>query len=447
MPGNSARADSTVFETIYRKHYGLVRWVLRARGVGDAAIDDAVHDVFLAVHRRLPERDPDQPLRTWIAGLARNVGFSHRRSAARERNRIAQLADPPSEPLPDELLARRRAWVRLTQFLDGLGPEQREVFLMVDVAGMRVSDLAATMGVPANTLHSRLKVARTHFTHHFESKTDTDQLRRRAREHARPRAQSRRRTWSMLAASVPALTPPSAPLGWAIAAPKAWALVGTLAVTGTVALVVVGPRSSRASAPAPLTTATPTNTARSADTTRPPATAGMPPSQPNAAHATAPSPRPPGPTTVPAQHPAAALSGRSAPRPTAPVHPSARPSSVDRPKPTDVPAAPADLASVTAAPDVGLAHAVRTLQRARGHLRTEQPRRALALLDTMAEVGPLARDRDRLVLDAACRIGNTQRATAAARALAQAGVSIETARPCPQKNGSGKPSAAAQDPT
>ena len=35
-------------EQVYRRHYRRVRWVVRARGVPESALDDVVHDVFLS---------------------------------------------------------------------------------------------------------------------------------------------------------------------------------------------------------------------------------------------------------------------------------------------------------------------------------------------------------------------------------------------------------------
>ena len=192
MPPSPSAAPETGLETIYRRHQGLVRWVLRARGVPQAALEDHVHDVFLAILRRLPERDPEVPMRTWVAGVARNVSFTHRRTAARQQQRALRLVPPDDPPRPDEVLERREAWQALSEFLDDLGPEQREVFVMVEVTGMRVSELAETMGMPANTLHSRLKVARTRFSQRFHERGEQRAaLVQRAREQGRAEPKQR----------------------------------------------------------------------------------------------------------------------------------------------------------------------------------------------------------------------------------------------------------------
>lgn len=83
-------------EAIYKDHYRLVRWVARARGVEESALDDVVHEVFLVIHRRLPERDQEVPMQAWVAGVARNVVFSRRRADARRIKRLQAIPDPPS---------------------------------------------------------------------------------------------------------------------------------------------------------------------------------------------------------------------------------------------------------------------------------------------------------------------------------------------------------------
>ena len=49
-------ADSSVpsFDDIYAQHAPFVWRILRTFGIGDAQIEDAVQDVFVVVHRRLP---------------------------------------------------------------------------------------------------------------------------------------------------------------------------------------------------------------------------------------------------------------------------------------------------------------------------------------------------------------------------------------------------------
>lgn len=413
---SAAVTPATALETIYRRHQGLVRWVLRARGVPEAALEDHVHDVFLAILRRLPERDPAVPMRAWVAGVARNVGFSHRRAAARQRQRALRLAPPEDPRRPDEELERRQAWQALSAFLDDLGPEQREVFVMVEVTGMRISELAATMGMPANTLHSRLKVARTRFSERFAAAGDgRGALLRCAREQGRAEPKERRRTWASIAASIEGLSAGSGATAGA-ATTLAWIGGGsrmltavTLAVGVIGAAAVVGARSPsvrrgedeavvRSEAPAPVARAAQASLPREPTAEPSPSVASAPPT---ASEATPERPRP-----------------REPARGRAPM----------RAGPAGAAREPGD---EVAPGDAELVRAMAVLQRARDHLALGRAREALAALDEpRTSFGMLERERRRLELEAACRLPDPSRSRAAADALAELGATVDPAAPC-----------------
>lgn len=415
MPPSPSARPTTALETIYRRHQGLVRWVLRARGVPEAALDDHVHDVFLAILRRLPERDPGVPVRAWVAGVARNVSFSHRRTAARQRSRALRLGPPDDPPRPDELLERREAWHALHAFLADLEPEQREVFVMVEVTGMRVSELAAATGMPPNTLHSRLKVARTRFSQRFAAPHEQRAaLLQRAREQGRADPQERRRTWGMIAASIeglPTLPGASGAAGaatkaaWGLGSPSLTAvtlavgLLGAAAIGGTFRSRV-GAETAEASAPG-----------SEAERTIVAATAS--------------------PVGEPTGEPPVAMS----PTP-APASPQGPEGTQPRPRARAVPtsaSSPTKAAAPALDTDAELARAVAALRRARDELEGGRARQALAALDEPGVAfGELERDRRRLELDAACQTDDSSRAREAAAALARLGVTGDLEPPCPR---------------
>lgn len=449
MPPSPSAASETALELIYRRHQGLVRWVLRARGVPEASLDDHVHDVFLAILRRLPERDPSVSMRAWVAGVARNVSFSHHRTAARQQQRALRLVPPDDPPRPDEELERREAWQALHAFLDDLGPEQREVFVMVEVSGMRISELAASMGMPANTLHSRLKVARTRFSQRFEGAGEPPAaLLQRAREQGRADPKERRRTWAMIAASMESLPGlPSAGAAVGGASKVAWLVGGsrvltavTLAVGVLGAAAVVGTRSpavreAETKAAPRSVAAKQTGLATAAEAApraseEPVAEAGL------------------GAMRAPASSPEPTLARR--PRDSTRARPSAHASRTDAaarepgvasgsPQPSVAsPAGAAREQSVAdGSPeptDTELVRAMSALQRARDHLALDHAREALAALDAHdASFGMLERERRRLELDAACRLDDASRSRRAVAALVRLGAAVDPEAPCSQR--------------
>src|SRR5439155_7935172 len=61
------------FREIYDAYFGFVWRYAANRGVPAMALDDAVQEVFVVVHGRLPSFEGRSSMRTWIAGIAHNV--------------------------------------------------------------------------------------------------------------------------------------------------------------------------------------------------------------------------------------------------------------------------------------------------------------------------------------------------------------------------------------
>lgn len=151
-------------EEVYDQHVDFVARTARALGVPAGAVDDVVQDVFLVVHRRLGEFEGRSTLKTWIAGIVLNVVRSHRRAFARDRGEV--LPEEPVDPSgksPGELALEREALRILRRILDDMPEEQRTVFVLAEIEGLEVGEIAGALGLNVNTAHSRLRLARKHY--------------------------------------------------------------------------------------------------------------------------------------------------------------------------------------------------------------------------------------------------------------------------------------------
>src|SRR5690606_24645884 len=114
----STVSGSPSFPAVYQDQFEYAWACLRRLGVPPAAQEDALQELFLVVHRRLPEFAGRSSLKTWIFGVARRVAARHRRTEARRTRRHARLAAvTAAEPLAcdDDELARRDARRRLAE--------------------------------------------------------------------------------------------------------------------------------------------------------------------------------------------------------------------------------------------------------------------------------------------------------------------------------------------
>jgi RNA polymerase sigma-70 factor (ECF subfamily) len=66
---------------------------------------------------------------------------------------------PTSEIASDRRAVNKQLQTRLYQALEGLSEEQREVFLMREFLDMPFKEIADVVGVPENTVKSRMRYA------------------------------------------------------------------------------------------------------------------------------------------------------------------------------------------------------------------------------------------------------------------------------------------------
>ena len=151
------------FAAVYREHHAFVWRVLRHLGVPPALVDDRLQDVFLVVYRRWHTYDAAASMRSWLYGIARRVAADQHRGDRRSARRLAAVPPPSPGPGPDQLIARAEAADFVDQFLGGLDPERREVFVLAEVEHLSAPEIAAATGVKLNTVYSRLRVTRELF--------------------------------------------------------------------------------------------------------------------------------------------------------------------------------------------------------------------------------------------------------------------------------------------
>ncbi|HEY3495184.1 MAG TPA: sigma-70 family RNA polymerase sigma factor [Polyangiaceae bacterium] len=164
------RASETI-ERVYAEHFRYVWRCLRALGVKDAVLDDAVHDVFLVVQQKLASFDGQVAITTWLYAIALRVARRARASARKDAWRYAPVdegvterpAALPAEGNLEQALEQGERLSLARRALDRLDDDKREVFVLSQVEDRSAPEIADITGVPLNTVYSRIRAAKAAF--------------------------------------------------------------------------------------------------------------------------------------------------------------------------------------------------------------------------------------------------------------------------------------------
>ena len=123
---------------------------------------DALQEAFIKCWRNQDKIDGVENLKAWIFRIALNSGRDMRETAWRRRRQglpedEAMLMS--HEASPDEAFEHDERLARLRAALLELRPEEQEVFLLRQNGELTYEEIAETMGIPAGTVKTRMRLA------------------------------------------------------------------------------------------------------------------------------------------------------------------------------------------------------------------------------------------------------------------------------------------------
>ncbi len=147
-------------------HFQLVWRAVRRFGVPPRSADDAAQEVFIVAAAKLDDIRRGKE-RQFLYSVAARVAANFRRGA------IHLHESPGEQPVLDEaaelpdaeaLLDQKRQRELLDRVLDGLTEDLRTAFVLFELEGLSVPEIAEVLEVPVGTVASRLRRARELFT-------------------------------------------------------------------------------------------------------------------------------------------------------------------------------------------------------------------------------------------------------------------------------------------
>jgi RNA polymerase sigma-70 factor, ECF subfamily len=156
-----AADDQRAMRTLYNRHRVRVfRFAIRL--VGDAAsAEDVVSEAFIEVWRQADRFEGRSSVSTWIMSIARFKALSVRR-----RRQEVDLDEKLAETIADRSFTPEQAVLemdrsaQLRACLTQLSPDHREIVDLVYYHDKTIEEVAEIVGVPKNTVKTRMFYAR-----------------------------------------------------------------------------------------------------------------------------------------------------------------------------------------------------------------------------------------------------------------------------------------------
>lgn len=153
----------------------MVWRVLRRFGVHPNDMEDAAQLVYLTLSNHLAQVE-DGKEASYLGAVSVKIAANVRRKAQRRR-------EDPSDDLeavttavtPEALLGHKQLRRELDEALATLSEEQRAVFVLFELEGFSLPEIAQSLDIPLGTATSRLRRARDHFQTWLEGRSAAEQ--------------------------------------------------------------------------------------------------------------------------------------------------------------------------------------------------------------------------------------------------------------------------------
>lgn len=169
--GTSNELERTEYlRGIVQEHFSNVWRFLRRLGFPRHMADDAAQELFFVALRRI-ETVPRDKQRGFLFGAALRIATHLKRKDAREIAVDLEEVDEQPEDTsasPDERLDDEKARTILYRLLSEIEERFRVVFVMYEIEGMTMQEIAEVLEIPAGTVASRLRTARDDFAARLE---------------------------------------------------------------------------------------------------------------------------------------------------------------------------------------------------------------------------------------------------------------------------------------
>lgn len=164
----AVHGDVAAFQALVHRHGPLMR-AYTARIVGSRSeADDVVQESFITAWRQLHAlRDP-RSVKTWLMRIASRQALAQLRRRPPEGPLPPLEVPGPSDTGPEDVAVRNAELRALSLALDRLPADQRQCWLLREIAELSYAEIAEEMHLPPATVRGKLARARANVTAKME---------------------------------------------------------------------------------------------------------------------------------------------------------------------------------------------------------------------------------------------------------------------------------------
>jgi RNA polymerase sigma-70 factor, ECF subfamily len=158
-----AGGDKFAMQILFSRHRARVYRFIRRFVRDECLAEDALSEVFLDVWRKAKSFKGESQVATWLLAIARNKTIALLRQRAfvaldeTEAGAIEDLSDNP-----ESVLDKKSHGTLLQKCLKALSPNHRQIIDLVYYQSKSPQEVADIVGVPLNTVKTRMFYARNH---------------------------------------------------------------------------------------------------------------------------------------------------------------------------------------------------------------------------------------------------------------------------------------------
>ncbi|HEY5958385.1 MAG TPA: sigma-70 family RNA polymerase sigma factor [Polyangiaceae bacterium] len=153
------RGDTEAFRILVVRHEVSVFRLLRNLGPNHLTVQDLAQDTFFAAFRGLPSFDPARGrFSSWLFTIAKHQALNAKKR--RVASPMEELPATTAQNTTAEDLERRQLERQLDAAVERLSDEQRTVFVLSEMVGLSMDQIAEIEHSPLPTIRSRLSRAK-----------------------------------------------------------------------------------------------------------------------------------------------------------------------------------------------------------------------------------------------------------------------------------------------